>query len=256
MERSGSRIDPRIRARRAEILRTEARRRLRIALAVLAVLVALAGAWFLLHSRILSARVVTVVGSVHTPVSEIVDAAGLAAHPPLIDVGAAAVAGVDRLPWVARATVTREWPDGVRIHVVERTPVAAMPEPSPAGEWAVLDRGGEVLAVTSKPPAALVRVSAATTVALAPGTTLTFLRAALDVAATLPAAFGAQVTDVRQDMHGTVTLQLTSPVTVYLGSTASLAQKYEDVAAILAGAPLPRGATVDVASPAAPVVTP
>jgi hypothetical protein len=49
---------------------------------------------------------------------------------------------------------------------------------------------------------------------------------------------------------------LTSPVTVYLGSTARLAQKYEDVAAILAGAPLARGATVDVASPAAPVVSP
>jgi hypothetical protein len=52
-----------------------------------------------------------------------------------------------------------------------------------------------------------------------------------------------------------LTLQLTSPVTVDLGSTVQLRQKFEDVAAILAGASLHTGDVIDVSAPRAPVVT-
>ncbi|HVC15640.1 MAG TPA: FtsQ-type POTRA domain-containing protein [Acidimicrobiales bacterium] len=251
---SGS-IDPRIRARRADVLRTEARRRLRVALAVLAAVVVVACGWFALHSRLFAARVVTVVGAVHTPAARIVAAAGLADHPPLLDVGASAVAGVERLPWVAHAAVARQWPDGVRITVTERVPVAAVAEVPASSGFALVDRTARVLAVTSHPPPGLVQVGGVASPG-APGSTSGDLRAGLRVVASLPAAFAGQVSDVREDQHGDVTLQLTSALTVYLGSTAQLPKKYEDIAAILKGATLASGSTIDVAAPATPVVKP
>jgi cell division protein FtsQ len=247
-------IDPRIRERRAAVLRRQARRRLRTVACLLAVVVVLAGGWLLLHSRLFSARVVTVVGSVHTPRSEIIAVAGLADRPPLIDVNGSAAARLERLPWVASATVVREWPDGVRITVVERAPVAAMAVPAPGSGWAVLDRSGKVLADTAGRPSGLVEV-AGTAPPGAPGTTDRGARAAVTVAASLPPALQGEVAEVLEGAGGTVTLHLTSPLTVDLGSTVDLNEKYEDVAAILAGAPLAAGDVIDVTAPGDPVVS-
>jgi cell division protein FtsQ len=253
--RQASAIDPRIRARRAEVLRREARRRLRVALAVLGAIVVVIAGWSALHSRLFAARVVTVVGAVHTPASQIVAAAGLTGDPPLVDVGSAAVAGVERLPWVAQATVTREWPDGVRITVRERTPVAAVQEAPASSGWALVDRTGRVLALRARPPAGLPRV-AGTRPAGSPGSITGGLRGALRVATSLPKAFAGQVVDVTEEQGGDITLKLTSTLAVYLGSASQLSQKYEDVAAILEGAALTAGSTIDVAAPATPVVKP
>jgi len=250
-----SSIDPRIRARRAEVLRTEARRRLHVALIVLGVVALVAGGWFALHSRLFAARVVTVVGAVHTPVAQVVEAAGLSGHPPLIDVGAAAALGVERLPWVAHATVAREWPDGVRITVEERTPVAVVQEVPTSSGWALLDRTGRVLAVQARPPTGVPQV-VGTVSPGPPGSTANGLHAALRVVTSLPRAFAGQVARVAEDRRREITLQLRSALTVYLGSTEQLSQKYEDVAAILNGAQLDSGATIDVAAPATPVVKP
>ena len=246
-------IDPRIRARRAQVLHTQARRRLRWTLGVTAVLVMVAGGWLVLHSRLLSARVVTVVGSAHTPAADVIAAGGLTRDPPLIDVGGATAARIEELPWVAKATVQRNWPDGVRVVVVERTPVAVVAETAPAKGWALVDRSGKVLADVAQPPAGLVQVAGTAPPGL-PGSTVTGTRAALAVASTLPKAFAAQVTQVQETAGGDVTLHLTSPLTVYLGSTASLHEKYEDTAAVLAGASLASGDVIDVSVPDAPVV--
>lgn len=245
-------IDPRIRERRAEVLRSQARRRLRRALVVVAVAAAAVCGWVLLHSSLLSARVITVVGAVHTPTAEIVDAAGLSHHPPLLDVGTANAAAVERLPWVSSATVAREWPDGVRITVVERTPAAAVAAGTTGG-WAVVDRSGRVLAIDAARPSGVVAVSG-TGPPGRPGSVLADARPALRVAGSLPKAFGGQVVDVQQNPAGDVTLHLRSALTVYLGSTASLRQKYEDVAALLAGAHVSAGQSIDVSVPATPVV--
>lgn len=252
---AGDAIDPRIRARRAEVLRDEARHRLKLAVVALAAVLVVLGGWLVLHSQLFSARVVTVVGSVHTPVSEIVDAAGLAQHPPLIDVNGSTAARIEQLPWVAHATVAREWPDGVKITVVERTPVAAVHERAPGSGWAVVDRAGVVLTVDASQPAGMATVGGVVA-AGAPGSVVASARPALEVAASLPAAFRAEVASVAQDPHGDVTLQLTSALTVYLGSTGGLSTKYEDVAAILAHGSLQAGDQIDVAVPNAPVVRP
>jgi hypothetical protein len=288
--RPGPRIDPRIKERRTAVVRQAGRRRRRILLVVVVAVAVVAGAWFFLHTKVLAARVVTVAGSVHTPDAEIVAAAGLGAHPPLIDVDTGAVAAkVEQLPWVATAAVSRDWPDGVRIVVTERTPVAAVSATAPAGSaatggaaaagatpagatpsttppttattgpkgtpaWALVDGTGRVLADTPSPPAGLVHVAGAAA-AGTPGTMLAADRPALAVAESLPKAFAGQVTEVDATAGGQVTLKLTSPVTVNLGTTGQLSQKYEDVAAVLAGAPLTAGDVIDVSVPGSPVVT-
>ncbi|HUA95636.1 MAG TPA: FtsQ-type POTRA domain-containing protein [Acidimicrobiales bacterium] len=268
---SGPPVDPRIRARRAEISRSQGRRRLRLALLGLVVVGLVVGGWFLLHSRVLSARVVRVEGSVHTPRAEIISVAGLAHDPPLIDVNPGAVAArLETLPWVARATVTRHWPDAVEVSVVERRPAAALsttsaktpatstasPRPAPAEPWALVDRTGRVLALVATPPPGLVHLSGPVHPG-GPGSTVPpDALGGLEVAATLPPAFKAQVTTVEVESGGRVHLALTTPVTVDLGTTSQLRQKYEDTAAVLAGGTLVAGDVIDVSVPDSPTVGP
>jgi cell division protein FtsQ len=259
-------VDPRIRTRRIAVERQRGRRRLYRLVLLVVVTAAVLGGWWLLHSRYLSARVVTAAATAHTPEAEIVAASGLTARTPMIDVDPGQVsARVDRLPWVGRTTVTRQWPDGVRIDVTERTPVAVVSVPArPAtkataavpARWALVDRTGRVLTDLPSPPAGTVQV-VAPVVPGPPGTTLGRIAdPALTVAATLPKAFGAQVTTVAVGSHGDVTASLTSPVTVRFGNSTQLRQKYESVAAILAGATLSPGDIIDVSVPGSPTVGP
>lgn len=250
--RDGS-VDPRMLARRAGVLRAQARRRGRNALFVLAILAVVAGGWFLLHSRLFSARVVTVVGSVHTPVATVVRAAGLESAPPLLDVGAQATAGVERLPWVQSAQVTREWPDGVRVDVHERVPVAVVAGGASPSDLFLVDRSARVVAAVKKPPSGLVEISGGPAPG-PPGSVIARDRGALEVVASLPKAFSHQVKGVRAQAGGDVSVLLGSAITVELGPPTDLAAKYEDVAAILSGAQLVQGDVIDVSAPGAPVV--
>lgn len=250
-------VDPRIRQRRAAIARRKGRRRLRIVLLAAVVVLLLIGGWFLLHSRVLAARVVTVVGSVHTPPAQVISVAGLSNHPPMIDVDpAAAAARLEQLPWVSKATVSRLWPDGVRITVVEHSAAAVAATTSPAAEpWALVDRSGRVLADVATPPSGLVRL-VTPDVPGPPGSDMgTAAATGLTVAASLPKAFSAQVTSVEVSQGGQVTLTMTTPVTIVLGSTTQLHQKYEDAAALLAGAKLVAGDVIDVSVPDSPTVS-
>jgi len=331
-------MDPRIRERRTAVTREAGRRRRRILLVAVAVVVVVVLGWLFLHTKVLAARAITVVGSSHTSAATIVATAGLDGHPPMIDVNAgAAAARLEQLPWVDTATVTRQWPDGVRIVITERTPVAAVSTTAttgqvpagqapagqaPAGQggsgqgqgagrsattvapagaevttttaaptttttapaaggsttatttqgtqsqstqtqgattqgtagWALVDRAGRVLADTASPPAGLVHLVAPVTPG-PPGTALRAGQPGLRVAATLPKAFAGQVAEVDVDAAGQVNLKLTSPLTVDLGTTVQLHLKYEDVAALLAGAHLSDGDVLDVTAPTSPMVT-
>lgn len=253
--RSGGRMDPRISARRATVLRQQGRRRLYLLVGALVLVLVLVGAWFLLHSPLFSARSITVSGDVHETAAQVVAAAGLATHPPLLDVnGGAAAAAIERLPWVRSASVHVSWPDGVRIALTEETPrlVAA----APGGAWAVLSADGRVLQVApgARPPGLVLL-----TVPVAPGaagTTLSSKDAAgLKVATTLPPSFSAQVTAVTVEPGGWVQLSMTTPIVVNIGTASQLTAKYEDVSAVLAGATLHVGDVIDVSVPDAVTVT-
>jgi len=296
-----------MRKRRAAVARSARRRRTWVLVGLVGLSALVAGGWVSLHSSILSARVVTVVGDAHAPEAAVVAASGLENHPPLIDVNTgAAAAGVERLPWVAHATVVPHWPDGVVITVQPAKAVAAVPRvvppapaPTPTGPsstdvsppgavpsqttgpagatppgaagtstgvtrgssaapagaaWTEVDASGRVLQDLASPQPGLVQL----TLGLDPGPPGRSLppsaAPALRVAATLPPAFAAQVASITTSRGGQLTLKLTSPLTVVLGSAAQLKQKYEDVAALLAHAPLPNGAVLDVSVPESPTV--
>ena len=247
-------INPRVAARRTAVTRQQGRRRLRVLVALCIGTSVLVGAWYLVHSSLFSARVVTVVGATHETAAQVISAAGLSARPPLVTISAgAAAARVTRLPWVRSASVAVHWPDGVRITVAEEVPAFAMS--GSAGTWVEMSAEGRVLARSAVRPPGLLQVSGPVLPG-APGTALSRRdRAALDVASTLPASFAAQVTDVVEEPGGWVQLAMTTPILVDVGLPVQLPAKYEDITSLLAGATLHTGDVIDVSVPDAPTVT-
>jgi cell division septal protein FtsQ len=197
---------------------------------------------------------VTVIGATHETAAQVVAEAGLAGHPPLIDVDAGAAArGIERLPWVQSATVGVGWPDGVRIVVTEQVPRVVMA--TTGGKWAVLSTKGRVLAISPTRTPGLILV-AGPQVPDASGSTLGPADLpGLRVASTLPVSFSAQVSAVHVEPGGWVQLTMTTPILVDIGTATQLTAKYEDVTSILAGATLHDGDVIDVSVPDAPTVT-
>ncbi len=247
-------MDPRIWARRTAVRREQGRRRFRVLVIGLVGIAVLVGAWFVIHTPLFSARSITVVGNAHETAGQVVAQAGLAGHPPLLDVNAgAAAARIEQLPWVRRAAVHVSWPDGVHIAIDEEVPrfVAS----APGGRWEVLSNDGRVLSESTARPPGLLLLSGPAPPGQ-PGTVLSVKDApGLQVASTLPASFVAQVTGVTVEPAGWVQLAMSTPIVVDIGSTAELSAKYEDVSSILAGATLHNGDVIDVSVPDAPTVT-
>jgi len=237
------------------VTRARGRRRLRAVTALAVAGAVFAGAVGLLYfSGLASVRHVSVEGSVHTPASAVVAAAGVGSHPPLIEVNtAAAEAAVERLPWVARATVTRRWPDTLAIEVVERFPVAAL---AVAHGVVLVDADGRVLAAAPQSPAGL-PLLAGPVAAAPPGSELgAGADPGLAVAAGLPPALRGRVRGIAVAGDGAVTLDLGGGVRAELGVASSLPAKFEALASLLAGAPPHGPEQIDVTVPDEPTVGP
>jgi cell division protein FtsQ len=224
---------------------------LTIGLAATAVLV---GAWFLLHTPLFGARAVTVTGNNHESATQVIDQAGLAGQPPLLDIDSGATAArIEQLPWVRSASVSVSWPDGVHIRVTEEAPRFAVSEAG--GHWATVSADGRVLAVSVAREDGLLLL----TVPKPPGPPGSVLpardQAGLEVASTLPVSFAAQVTGVTVEPAGWVQLSMTTPIAVDIGDATQLTAKYEDVSSVLAGATLHSGDVIDVSVPGAVTVT-
>jgi len=246
-------MDPRIRGRRVAVTRARGRRRLRALLVVAAAVAVGAGALAGLHSPLLSARHVSVVGSRHTPVSTVERRAGLAGHPPLVDVDtAAAQRQVEALPWVGRATVARDWPDSVVVRVVERVPVAVVA--TGQGARVLVDDTGRVLgragASTSLPT-----LTGAGAAGAAGSTMARRALPGLAVASVVVRTMGGRVRAVGVG-GGDVNLDLGGGVRALLGSPDQLEAKLASLRSVLAGAPPTGPETIDVTVPAEPTVGP
>ncbi len=248
-----TRMDPRISARRRAVRKQQGKQRLRWVLIALGVVTVGVLAWYVLHTPLFGARSVTVTGNVHETPAQVVQQAGLASQPPLLDIDPGAVAArLEQLPWVHSAAVRVSWPDGVHIAITEETPHLAVPAAN--GTWLTVSDDGRVLAVTASRPPGLLLLDVPATAAR-PGAVLPAKDAAgLKVASTLPPAFAGQVASVKVMPAGWVQLALTTPITVDIGSADQLPAKYEDVSAILAGATLHSGDVIDVSIPRAPTV--
>jgi cell division protein FtsQ len=151
-------IDPRIRARRTDVMRTAGRRRLRRLIGVTSLFLVVLGGWALSHSSLVDIDRIEVHGLDRLSLRTAEEATGLALGDDMLwlDVDEAS-ARLEALPWVREATVERRWPGVIRIDVVERTAVAlALAE----GEaWVLVDVDGRVLTQPMDSPPNLPRLS-------------------------------------------------------------------------------------------------
>lgn len=246
---------PRLAARRVAVARASGRRRLRRAVAVLALLALAGGGWTLVHSPLLAARHVRILGAAHTPVAEVLAVTGLGSSPPLVDVDPGAeAAALRQLAWVRAASVTRNWPDGVTVSIVERRPTAALP--LVAGRFVLADASGRVLAAGVARPKGLVEVLAPARRARPGGQLPASDDALLAVAAGLPPSLRGEVQAVEPEEGGGVLLRLTAGPLVELGSAGDLAEQAVALATLLAKVPMEGILTIDLRVPDAPVLTP
>lgn len=254
------RIDPRFRQRRIDVKREAGRKRLRVLIAGTSVLVALAMALGAARSPLLAVRHVRVAGGTHVSPAAVVAAAGLGGHHPLLDVNAGATARrIEQLPWVATATVRREWPSTVRVIVSERIPVAAVGAPAQ-----VVDASGRVLAtdgvdvavVDLHVPGLEVGPGLPVPAPARPGAVLDrFFAPGLAVAAVMPAELALHVQGIVIVSPDDVRLRLDTGQQVILGAAADLGAKLTAVLTLETHQKLAPG-VLDVTVPSAPVLTP
>ena len=251
-------VDPRLEERRREVARSR-RRKWWIGFGSLtgAVLLILGG-WALLHSSLFSVRSLDVTGASALVHNDVVSASGITQGTPLISIDAASAAtSIEAIPLVKAAVVQLRWPSTVSIAVTMRSPVAFV---ATAGRFARVDSSGRVIASSLNPPVRFSPVPLQMEVAnVTPGKPGSWLpdraAAAVKVAAKIPAAVRGQVAKVVGNADGSVTLQMTAPVTFNLGNADKLHAKFSDVAAIIAGTSLHAGDVVDVSVPQASTIT-
>lgn len=249
-------MDPRIHRRRVEVRRAEGRRRLRVLVGLTAVVAVGCAGWAATGSPLLDLDKVVVEGAVHTTPDDARFASGLRRGEPLVDVDQeAARRGVEHLPWVASATVSRRWPGEVRIRLVERRPVAVAATAD--GRWALIDATGRVLDWVATPPPGLAALTGVAPAGPAGATLSPEALAALSVAVALPAELRARVAGVApaEGQSGEVEMRLSPDGSVRLGPPVDLDKKFDAIRAVLAQVDLRNLAVLDVRRPDNPVLT-
>ena len=246
-------IDPRMRRRRIEVIRSQGRRRLYILVAAGSVSVLGAAGWASTRSPLLDVDRIEVVGARATPPADVVASSGVRKGLPLVDLDeAAALRGVVDLPWVRSASIARQWPSTVTITVVERDAVAAAPAAD--SRWALIDSNGQVVAWKDS-PGSLPKL-AGIDPAGPPGSALGASAAGLlRVAAAVPDELRARLEAVVAGDGGAVELKLQAGGTVRLGPPELLAEKFRSALSVLAQVDTQGLSTLDVRIPQSPVLT-
>lgn len=227
--------------------RARRRRLLRPVLVTGAVVCLLAvGAWIALYSSVFSLRTVTIEGIVRLSKQQVLDRAALPAGRSLLRLDPAAIAArVERLPPVADATVTRQWPHGLVIKVTERRPVAAV---ATGSDWVLVDIDGVAFATVTAAPTGLVPVHVGAAMADGGGADA---RSALTVYRALSPALRRQVVELRATSPASVSFQLSNGREVVWGSPTDNARKLAVLHALL-----PRHAVrYDVSAPGVAVTS-
>lgn len=169
-------------------------------------------AWLVFFSPVLGVRSIEIVGNLTVASERIKQQAGVADLHPLATVDLAGVESrVLGIRQLASAKVDRVWPGTLKIEVVEREPVAAIPA---GGKFAVIDKQGVVIEVKDAAPFMLPLLKVDRPAAGDPAT-----MAALQVVQALPPVVAGKVRQVRAASAEGVTLELSDGRTVIWGGT-------------------------------------
>lgn len=241
-------MDPRIAGRRRAVAESRARDNLRRLSAVLGVAgVAVVTLW-LFRSPFLSVSELVVRGTKVVDARATLAEFGIVAGRPLIEIDPGEVEVLLLAdPWVARATVVRDWPDRLVVEVVERVPAGWV---EATDGWVRVASDGTVLE-SGTPPDGEPRVVGAGVVAAEVGKAPRIVAAAAFLAALGPDYSAGAVVDVGGE-------EITAVVAGYparLGLPAEMAEKARSLAAVLATGP-EAGSQITVVAPSRPAVLP
>lgn len=224
-------IDPRIRARRVEVIREQGRRRLRLLLVVACTGCAAGLAWLLVQSPLLDVDHVRVTGAGPVTAAQVRAAARVETGSALLTLDRGRVARrVESIPWVERAAVTKHLPGTVDIAVTLRTPAAWITRGP--GAVALVDASGRVLGDAATPPAGIPQLDGIRRVPAPGGNVDTQL---LRVGHDLPDELRGLVVGLGLE-HGVVTLRLAPGAPageIRLGAPAQLTAKTDAALAVM-----------------------
>ena len=192
--------------------------------------------WALLDSRFFVVRSVAVTGTHLVTGAEVRSAAAIPPGLPLIRVNSAAIAHrIERIRQVESARVSRDWPDGVTITVIERTPVLAVPS---GRGYQLIDKYGVVVESSSRRPPALPSLELSAVPGSGP-VSVPELRgsptvyAAAVVLHELPRYLARSVVSLQAPTATEVTLRLARGITIVWGGTDRAAQKSRELAVLM-----------------------
>ncbi|MFD0972610.1 cell division protein FtsQ/DivIB [Plantactinospora endophytica] len=198
----------------------------------------LAAAGIVYGTPLLGFRTLRVVGATLVTDDQVRQAARVTDGVPLARVDLDAVrTRVAELPPVARATVSRQWPNTLRVEVVERTPVAAVPQNR---RFLVVDGSGVVFQTRADRPAGLPLARLGT-----PGPDDAATKGALTVLAALTPELRDRLTEVTVEGPARITVTLRGGRTVLWGDASRSDTKAQVATSLLAR----KGDTIDVRTP-------
>jgi cell division protein FtsQ len=224
------------------------RRRRRLLVTGIALAVLLAVAYGVAASPLLAVDRVQIRGLDRLTASDIENAGGVHDGDAMVWIDTSgAVQGIEALPYVREASLTREWPHTVRITVRERTPSAWV---DAASGKALVDGTGRVLELVDAAPAHMPQLLGAKLVP-PPGGTVDAVGAAR-VAGALHGLAALGTASVAATDHGVV-LKLASGPEIRMGEPSRIAVKLRAGFAVLAACDGKAVEYVDVSVPTNPV---
>lgn len=247
-------IDPRIRARRIEVRRGAARRRLQRLVDLAVVATVALGFLAALWSPLLDVDEVRVQGAASTGAEVVLERAGIQVGDRLLSVDLGRVGQrLADLPWVQEVRLHRQLSGVVSIEVRERTPVATL---ATGRGLMLVDREGRVLGpqrgASEGPVPALLGVDGG----LGPGQFLDRASAdALAVAAAVAAAAPGALAALRPAGPDGLTAELAAGGTVRFGDATHIDAKVRSLRTVLDQVDLACLAVLDLRLPGSPVLT-
>jgi cell division protein FtsQ len=218
------------------------RRWLRRVLTLVLVLAVLAAAgWLVGFSRLFAVTQVRVTNAHRVSPDRVREVAAVPLGLPLVRQDLAAIdQRLSAIPQISSATVSREWPNSIKITIVERQPLLGILQPD---GYAIVDRSGMVYETEPSLPRGVLRAD------IDPGNVELLTEVATIVLA-MPGSLRKKIARITATSGNAVNMILTNGVGVNWGTQADSALKAQLVETLLKRRP----SSIDVSSPHNPAV--